>query len=146
MAYAGSEMPPADVARYRGYPGNQIENQYSQWVWRQYASSCWHDIRLDEVLSYREAREEQDESHIHPLQLDVINRGIAMWTNPGDTVLSPCAGIGSEIYAAVLAGRRGVGIELKAAYYRQMVRHMARALADKPPEDQMSLLAESTAP
>lgn len=148
MAYAGERLPPAEILRYRGWPGNQIENQYSQWIWRQYASSFWDDIRLDEVLSYREAREEQDESHIHPLQLDVINRGLVLWSNPGETVLSPFAGIGSEVYAAVLGGRRGVGIELKASYYRQMVRNVSKALGAKPIAEQIDiddLLAEPPA-
>lgn len=140
MQYAGERRPPADILRYRGWTGNQIENQYSQWIWRQYASSFWDDVRLDRTLAYREAREEGDEGHIHPLQLDVIDRAITLWSNRGETVLSPCAGIGSEIYAAVLAGRRGIGIELKASYFRQMVRHAAVAATELPPDDQLALL------
>ena len=127
LDYAGERHPPADILAYRGYRGNQIENQYSQWCWRQYASSVWDDVRIDHTLAYREAREEEDESHVHPLQLDVINRALVLWTNPDETVLTPFAGVGSEVYAAILAGRRGIGIELKSSYYRQAVRHCAEA-------------------
>ena len=128
MDYAGERRPPADVLRWRGWRGNQIENQYSQWIWRQYASSFWDDIRLDRVLRFREAREEGDESHIHPLQLDVIERAITLWSNPHETVLTPFAGVGSEVYEAVRLGRRGIGVELKASYYRQAVRNVPLAM------------------
>jgi DNA modification methylase len=127
MGYAGERRPPADILAYRGYPGNQIENQYSQWCWRQYASSVWDDIRSNNTLTYREAREEEDEAHVHPLQLDVITRCLALWTNPDEIVLSPFAGVGSEVYAAILAGRRAIGIELKASYFHQAVRVCAEA-------------------
>lgn len=130
LEYSGERLPPAAILRYRGWPGDQTENQYSQWIWRQYASSVWDDVRLDHVLSYREAREEDDEAHIHPLQLDTINRCLALWTNPDETVLSPFAGVGSEMYAAILAGRRAIGMELKASYFRQAVRHCAAALEE----------------
>ena len=125
MEYAGSRLPPSDVLRYRGWQGNQIENRYSQWVWRQYASAFWDDVRLDRVLPFKQARDEEDEKHVHPLQLDVIDRVIVLWSNPGDVVLSPFAGVGSEVYGAVTAGRRGIGVELKPSYYRQMVKNIA---------------------
>jgi len=134
-AYHGASQPPADVLRYRGWDGSQMENRYSQWVWRQYASSVWDDIRGNlgrfdakgymDVLPYREARDEEDERHVHPTQLDVIRRFIDMRTNPGETVFSPFAGVGSEPYAAVELGRKGVGAELKPSYYRQAVKNLA---------------------
>lgn len=90
-------------------------------MWQRYASPVWFDIRQTHVLNVKIAREDADEKHICPLQLDVIERALALWTNPGDIVFSPFAGIGSEIYQAVKMGRRGIGIELKENYYRQAV-------------------------
>ncbi len=127
--YAGERTPPADVLRYQGWTGNQIENRYSQWVWRQYASAFWDDVRLDNVLPFRESRDEEDEKHIHPLQLDVIQRCLVLWSNPGERVLTPFMGVGSEVYEAVRSNRFGVGIELKPSYYRQSVKNLA-ALGD----------------
>ena len=131
MDYAGSRVPDMDVLRHRGYNGNQIENVYSQWVWRNYASAFWDDIRLDRVLPYRKAKDEDDESHVHPLQLDVIERAIALWTNPGETILTPFMGVGSEVYGAVRNDRRGLGIELKPTYFRQAVRNCESLRADQ---------------
>jgi DNA modification methylase len=123
---------PAEVAGKRGYIGNQIKNSYSQWIWRQYASSNWYDIRIDRTLGggaslysgNRAEKDEPDEKHMHPLQLDVIERAVILWSNPGETVLTPFMGIGSEVYGAVINGRRGVGIELKPAYFRQAVQNL----------------------
>jgi hypothetical protein len=124
LEYAGEREIPRDVIGYRGWEGKQTENRYSHWIWRQYASAFWDDIRLDRVLPYREARDEEDEKHVHPLQLDVIDRALVLWSNPGERVLTPFMGVGSEVYAAVRAGRMGVGIELKASYYRQAVKNL----------------------
>lgn len=130
MEYAGQRQVPAELLRYRGWAGNQIENRYSHWIWRQYASAFWDDVRLDRVLPYRSARDEEDEKHVHPLQLDVIDRALVLWSNPGETVLTPFMGVGSECYSAVRNGRRGIGIELKASYYRQAVKNLAQVEAD----------------
>lgn len=104
---------------------------FSQWVsiliWQRYASPVWMDIDQTRTLQYRTARDEKDELHIAPLQLDVIERCIDLWTNPNDVVLTPFAGIGSEVYCAVEQGRRGIGFELKPSYYQQMVKNMERA-------------------
>ena len=97
-------------------------------VWQKYASPVWMDINPNDTLQYKSAREEQDERHICPLQLPVIQRGIELWSNPGDTVLTPFMGIGSEAYMAVKMGRRAVGVELKDSYYRQAVRNVKNAL------------------
>jgi hypothetical protein len=96
--------------------------------WQKIASPVWGDIDPSDTLQYRSAREHDDERHICPLQLEVIRRGIDLWTNPNDVVLSPFAGIGSEGYVAVQAGRRFVGVELKASYYKQAACNLANAL------------------
>ena len=87
------------------------------------------DIDPGDTLQFRSAREHDDERHICPLQLGVIRRGIELWTNPGDIVLTPFAGIGSELYAAVEMGRRAVGVELKGSYYQQAARNLAALCA-----------------
>lgn len=90
-------------------------------VWQKYASPIWMDINPSDTLQRESAREEKDEKHICPLQLTVIRRAISLWTNPGDIILSPFGGIGSEPYVALENGRKAVAIELKDSYYRQMV-------------------------
>ncbi len=111
---------------------------YDQWVsilvWQRYASPVWSDIDQTRTLQYRGGRDEKDEQHISPLQLDVIERCIDLWSNPGDVVLTPFLGIGSEVYAAVEMGRKGVGIELKPSYFRQAVKNL-KALEDKRTDD-----------
>ena len=97
---------------------------YSIAVWQRYASPVWMDINQSDVLSHKMAREENDERHISPLQLTVIRRCIDLWSNPGDVVLSPFAGIGSELYCAVEMGRKAVGAELKASYFRQAIANL----------------------
>lgn len=144
MEYAGFNPIPRELMRYRGYEGNQIENRYSHWIWRQYADAFWLDVRIDRVLPYREAREDDSERHVHPLQLDVIDRCLVLYSNPGETVLSPFMGIGSEVYGAVRAGRKALGIELKPSYYRQAEKNVAEALKQNVAE-QSPLFAEGTA-
>lgn len=123
--YAGERHPPSDVMSYRGWTGKQTENRYSHWVWRQYASAFWDDVRLGRVLPFKEAKDDEDERHIHPLQLDVIDRALVLWTNPGEKVLTPFMGVGSEVYGAVAGGRFGIGVELKPSYYRQAIANLA---------------------
>lgn len=122
--YAGERPIPADLIKYRGWTGNQIENRYSHWIWRQYASAFWDDIRLGRVLPFKEARDEEDEKHVHALQLDVIDRCCVLWSNPDETILTPFMGVGSEVYGALSNGRRGIGIELKPSYFRQAQRNV----------------------
>jgi hypothetical protein len=124
LEYAGSRPIPEDLLSYRGWTGNQRENRYSHWIWRQYASAFWDDVRLDRVLPFREARDEEDERHVHPLQLDVIDRCLVLWSNPGERVLTPFMGVGSEVYGAVRNGRFGIGVELKPSYYRQAIKNL----------------------
>lgn len=141
--YAGERQPPADVLHLRGMKGDQKMNQYSQWIWRQYASSVWDDIRIDRVLPHRDAKGEQDEKHVHPLQLDVIERAVSMWSNPNEVVLTPFMGVGSEVFGAVSMGRRGLGIELKPAYFRQATKNMEVAAETTTSGEQMILGAAS---
>ena len=128
MEYCGERDIPHDVLKYRGWTGKQTENRYSHWIWRQYASAFWDDIRMNRVLPFREARASDDEKHVHPLQLDVIDRIVTLWSNVGETVLTPFMGVGSEVYSPVMMGRRGIGAELKASYFRQAVKNMEVAL------------------
>ncbi len=150
LRYAGERRIPADLLRYRGWKGSQIENRYSHWIWRQYASSVWDDIRgntatrIEGVLPYKEARDEEDEKHLHPLQLDVVTRCIELWSNPGEVVATPCMGVGTEVYEAVRNGRRGFGVELKPSYYRQAVKNVAKAVTDEAEEvEQMAFAIDS---
>jgi DNA modification methylase len=137
--YAGGRAIPRELLGYRGWEGKQTENRYSHWIWRQYASSVWDDVRVDNVLPYEESRDVDDEKHVHPLQLDVIDRACVLWSNEGESVLTPFAGVGSEVYGAVLNGRRGIGVELKPSYFAQSVRNLATA---KPRAHQEGLFSE----
>jgi len=101
--------------------------EYPVSLWQNVASPVWSDINPSDTLQYRSAREHDDERHIAPLQLEVIRRAIRLWTNPGDVVLSPFAGIGSEGYVAIQEGRRFIGAELKTSYYRQAALNLERA-------------------
>lgn len=130
MEYAGERKMPAELLKYRGWKGNQIQNRYSHWIWRQYASAFWDDVRLGRVLKFKPAREDQDEKHVHPLQLDVIQRCLVLWSNPREKVFSPYMGVGSEVYEAVRSGRHGIGAELKSSYYTQAKKNVACALTD----------------
>lgn len=119
LEYAGERQMPAELLAYRGWTGKQTENRFSHWIWRQYASSIWDDVRMNRVLPFRDSREPDDEKHVHPLQLDVIDRCVQLFSNPGEIVFTPFMGVGSEVYSPVLLGRRGIGAELKTSYYRQ---------------------------
>jgi len=122
---ADSTLPPTKPDGERGH----VADSYSVKVWQRYAEPVWMDIVQSDVLSHRAARAEEDERHIAPLQLTAIRRCVQLWSNPGDVVFSPFAGIGSELYVAVQMGRRGMGAEIKASYFRQAVANM-RALED----------------
>jgi len=127
LEYAGERRIPNDVLKYRNWKGNQIENRYSHWIWRQYASAFWNDVRIGNVLPFKQAKDEEDEKHIHPLQLDVIDRCIILWSNPGEIIATPFMGVGSEVYSAVRNGRKGIGIELKPSYYKQAKKNILTA-------------------
>lgn len=99
-------------------------------IWKNYASPVWMDINPSDTLQRTSARDEKDEKHISPLQLDVIRRGINLWTNENDIVFTPFMGIGSEVYQALKMNRRGIGIELKESYYKQAVKNCENAEID----------------
>jgi DNA modification methylase len=115
--------------------GRQTLAEAQKWhsieVWQRYASPVWMDISQSRTLQYRGGRDEKDEQHISPLQLDVIERCIHLWSNPGDVVFTPFLGIGSEVYGAVELGRKGLGIELKPSYFKQAVKNIAALANDK---------------
>lgn len=127
LEYAGERAIPSDVLGFRGYTGKQTENRYSHWIWRQYADCMWDDIRMNRVLPYQDCREEDDEKHVHPLQLDVIDRCVELFSNKGEKVFTPFMGVGSEVYSPIILGRKGIGAELKESYYRQAVKNVEAA-------------------
>jgi DNA modification methylase len=129
-SYAGERQMPRELLEWKGHEGKQTENRFSHWIWRQYASCVWDDIRIENVLAYEESRDKDDERHVHPLQLDVIERAVVLWSNPNEVVFTPFMGVGSEVYGAVLNGRRGVGVELKPSYFRQAVRNLSQIERD----------------
>jgi len=99
----------------------------NHYIWQRYASSVWDDIRIDNILPFKDSREEDDEKHVHPLQLDVVDRLVELYSNPNEVVLTPFAGVGSEVYSPVSMGRKAIGIELKDSYYKQMTLNMEDA-------------------
>lgn len=135
LTYYGTDKPAHDLHQFRGMEGDQKLNKYSHWCWRRYASSSWHDVDISNVLPYQDARDAEDEKHVHPLQLDVIARAIELRSNPGEVVFTPFMGVGSEVYQAVVMGRRGVGAELKPSYYRQAVKNLAAAKSHQNEEE-----------
>lgn len=141
--YFGATPIPEDLLKYKGETDQRL-NKLSHWIWRRYASCVWDDIRIDRVLPYKESKEPDDEKHIHPLQLDVIERAVVLWSNPGDVVLTPFMGVGSEVYGAVRNGRKGVGVELKGSYFKQAVVNVAAATEDRSTNqgDLFSMAAE----
>jgi len=126
--YAGEDQPPLELIQKYSNWKEPKTNKLSHFIWQRYASSAWYDIRINNVLSYKKARETDEEKHVCPLQLDVIERCIALWSNPGDVVLTPFMGVGSEVYGALINDRKGVGIELKPSYFRQAEENIKKAL------------------
>jgi DNA modification methylase len=119
--FAG-ENPPAKS-------GDPIKDSIN--IWQRYASPVWMDINPSDTLQYRSARANEDERHICPLQLEVIRRGLQLWSNPGDVVLSPFAGIGSEGYCSIQAGRQFVGFELKPSYFNCAVKNLTEVASNR---------------
>lgn len=117
-SYAGSDDPT------KGFTGIQRSHQ----IWRAYASPVWMDVRQTKTLNARIARETDDEKHLCPLQLDTIERCIVLWSNPNEVVFTPFMGVGSEVYGAVINGRKAVGVELKTSYYRQAESNLKTAV------------------
>ena len=109
------------------YHEDPKSNKLSHYIWQRYASAVWDDVRIDNVLPYRESKTEDDEKHVHPLQLDVIDRIVEMYTNEGEVVLTPFMGVGSEVYSPVSLGRKAIGIELKDSYFNQAIENLKHA-------------------
>ena len=112
--------------KYAGWKDPKT-NKLSHIIWQRYASSVWDDIRIDNVLPFKDSKDEDDEKHVHPLQLDVIDRLVELYTNPGEVVLTPFMGVGSEVYSPVSLGRKAIGIELKESYYKQAILNLKEA-------------------
>lgn len=132
--YAGANPILPDMSEKYG-TFDQLQKKYKDWkdpktnklshiIWQRYASAVWDDIRIDEVLQYKESKEEDDEKHVHPLQLDVVDRIVELYSNPGEVVLTPFMGVGSEVYSPVSMKRKAIGIELKDSYFKQTVKNM----------------------
>lgn len=128
--YAGECPVPEEFAEFKNWTGDQKQNRWSHMIWRRYASSVWDDINMGRVLPFVDSRDPDDEKHVHPLQLDVIDRVVSLRSNPGEIVFTPYMGVGSEAYSAVISGRFGMGVELKPSYYKQAVKNMETALGD----------------
>jgi len=109
--------------KYAGWKDPKT-NKLSHIIWQRYASSVWDDIRIDNVLQYKESKDEDDEKHVHPLQLDVIDRIVELYSNPNEVILTPFMGVGSEVYSPVSYGRKAIGIELKESYYKQAIKNL----------------------
>lgn len=133
--YVGDPRDEPDRSKYTMPMDSR--NWYSIEIWQRYASPVWMDIRQTRTLQYRKARDDKDEAHISPLQLDVVERCIDLWSNPGDKVLTPFMGIGTEVYCAVASGRYGIGFELKDTYFPQAVKNIASLSENK--QDTMAL-------
>ena len=104
-------------------------NKLSHYIWQRYASSVWDDIRIDNVLPFRDSKEDDDEKHVHPLQLDVIDRLVELYSNHGEIVMTPFMGVGSEVYSPVSLGRKAIGVELKDSYFKQAKINLSMAKA-----------------
>jgi DNA modification methylase len=116
----------------------------NHYIWQRYASSVWDDVRIDNVLPFRDSKEEDDEKHVHPLQLDVIDRIVELYSNPDEVVLTPFMGVGSEVFSPVSMGRKAIGIELKDSYYKQAVLNMKEVKIRFKKEVKQEVLFEDT--
>lgn len=114
-------------------------NRLSHFIWKRYASCMWEDIRANEFLEYKKAKGQDDERHLTPTSLDAINRLVIMYSNKKEVILTPFMGCGTEVYGAVLNGRKGVGIELKESYYKQSIKNIKECVPIEEQEEQLSL-------
>ena len=118
---------------------NPSANKLSHYIWQRYASSVWDDIRIDNVLQFKESKDPDDEKHVHPLQLDVIKRIVELYSNKKEVVFTPFMGVGSEVYGAVSTGRKGIGVELKESYYKQSIKNLKEIEFEKDDNIQQEL-------
>lgn len=113
--------------KWIGFTGDQRENKLSHLTWQRYASSVWDDVRIDNVLPFKDSKDEDDEKHVHPLQLDVIDRIVYLYSNKNEVVFTPFMGVGSEVYSPISMGRNAIGIELKDTYFKQAILNIKEA-------------------
>jgi DNA modification methylase len=113
--------------KWKNFKGDPKENKLAHIIWQRYASSVWDDIRGENVLPFHNGKEDDDEKHVHPLQLDVIDRLVYLYSNPNEVVLTPFMGVGSEVYSPVSQGRKAIGIELKESYFKQAILNLKEA-------------------
>ncbi len=121
--YTSSQLWNHLQTKYAGWEDPKT-NKLSHYIWQRYASAVWDDIRIENVLPFKESKEEDDEKHVHPLQLDVIDRLVELYSNRDEVVLTPFMGVGSEVYSPVSLGRKGIGVELKDSYYKQATKNL----------------------
>lgn len=153
LSYYAGETPllPAMERKYGSF--EQLKRKYENWpdpktnklshiIWQRYASSVWDDIRIDNVLPFRDGKDEDDEKHCHALQLDVIYRLVELYSNPNETVFTPFMGVGSEVSGAVALGRKAIGVELKESYFKQSIANLKDIKLDLKATGQLSLLEE----
>jgi len=113
--------------KWIGFKGDPRENKLSHLTWQRYAECTWDDIRIDNVLPFKNSKDPEDEKHVHPLQLDVIDRLVYLYSNPKEIVFTPFMGVGSEVYSPVSMGRKAIGIELKDSYFKQAILNLKEA-------------------
>jgi DNA modification methylase len=150
--YGGTPMLPEMEEKYGKFEHMQVKyknwadpktNKLSHIIWQRYASSVWDDIRIDNVLPFRDGKDEDDEKHVHPLQLDVIDRLVELYSNKGEVVLSPFGGVMSEPFSAVSLGRKAIAIELKDSYFKQAkinLEHAEKRFNDNNKNKQLTLI------
>lgn len=126
--------------KWRNFDGDPRENKMSHLMWQRYASAVWDDVRIDNVLPFRDSKEEDDEKHVHPLQLDVIDRLVVLYSNKNEVVLTPFMGVGSEVYSPVSLGRKALGVELKESYFKQARINLEMCKARFIQSNQLSLI------
>lgn len=146
--YGSTPMLPEMIEHYGSWEHLNLKyknwedpktNKLSHVIWQRYASSVWDDVRNDNVLTFKSARENDDEKHVHPLQLDIIYRLVEMYTNKNETVLTPFMGVGSEVYAPLDLGRKAIGIELKESYFKQAVKNIQSLKYTSEEDNQLRL-------
>ena len=128
--YAGLEKIPDELKGYVGFNGDQKANRLSHWIWQRYASSVWDDIDMSRLMPFRESKDEEDEKHVTPTHMDIIDRVIQMRSMPNEIVFTPFLGVGTEVFCAVKMGRYGIGAELKESYFRQACKNMELGTED----------------
>lgn len=126
--------------KWEKFNGDPKENKMSHLIWQRYASSVWDDIRIDNVLPFKDSKDEDDEKHVHPLQLDVVDRIVELYSNPNEVVFTPYMGVGTEVFSPVSLGRFGMGVELKDSYFKQSIENMKMCKKRFKKIEQLSLL------